>query len=207
MARKKEPKPPIPPGLAPSPRTRSTATSPAESQSMSLRDLTRVAPTNAEFEHALNQIRDIDDRGAAILLTALVEHHLEMAILQHLVRADDDTVSNLVDVGGPLSSFYAKIYLGYAMGIYDGDLKAHLDVIRHIRNAFAHARIPLSFWTPQIIDECKKLPSSGLPATPLANMIAGICESKERFISICFVLILRLIEAVGVALSSQNKFS
>jgi hypothetical protein len=142
----------------------------------------------------LNEVRVIDDRASAVILSALVEHHLEMAIRHRLIRTDETTVEKLVASGGALSGFLAKIWLGYAMGIFSDPELAILDKIRTIRNAFAHAPAKITFWTDQVNSTCMLLPPSTLrDDDPFARLLSGIPDSKERFISACFDLMIALI--------------
>lgn len=87
-----------------------------------------------------------DDRSLALVLSSVVEQALEMAIATHFV-IDEESWQRLFDdnVNGPLSNFAAKIKMGYALGIYKKDIRDELDLIRHIRNTFAHAKFPINF--------------------------------------------------------------
>ncbi|MGH8770371.1 MAG: MltR family transcriptional regulator, partial [Burkholderiales bacterium] len=51
---------------------------------------------------------------------------------------------------GPLNSLSAKIRIAHAFGLLPPDICADVDVIRKIRNEFAHAHQPLSFDSPKI---------------------------------------------------------
>jgi hypothetical protein len=47
--------------------------------------------------------------------------------------------------------------MGFALEIFLSETKTNLDLIRAIRNAFAHAHVPITFNTPQIERACKLL--------------------------------------------------
>lgn len=47
--------------------------------------------------------------------------------------------------------------MAYALDLISAETKNDLDYIRHVRNAFAHARTEVSFDTPEIGNECRKL--------------------------------------------------
>ena len=63
-------------------------------------------------------------------------------------------VKDLTDGRGPMSSLYATIELGYAMGLYRQAIREDLHKIREVRNAFAHARKPIGFRDPEIMKVC-----------------------------------------------------
>jgi DNA-binding MltR family transcriptional regulator len=92
-----------------------------------------------------------NDRAVALTVTALLEQFLEAAISTHL-EINEDEVRQLFDDDrdGPLSTFSRKIAMGYALGVYDSSMKSVLNLIRQIRNAFAHAKVHLDFDTPEI---------------------------------------------------------
>ncbi len=50
----------------------------------------------------------------------------------------------------PLSTFSAKIELGYAVGLYSEPFHTNLNMIREVRNRFAHSFNALSFNHPDI---------------------------------------------------------
>lgn len=91
-------------------------------------------------------------RGVCILWTANVETALDRAIQSALSLAAD---SRLIDDEDLFSAFAQKIELGHALKIYGTLTKGNLTVMRHLRNAFAHAKIPLTFETPEVVDVCK----------------------------------------------------
>jgi hypothetical protein len=58
---------------------------------------------------------------------------------------------------GPLTTSAAKIRIAYALGIVDENAKREMDLIRHIRNNFAHPREHTDFSTPEIVNACNNL--------------------------------------------------
>jgi hypothetical protein len=67
-----------------------------------------------------------------------------------------DETSSLLDGEDQLSTFARKIELGYALRIYGAQTKENLTTMRHLRNAFAHAKIPLTFDTPEVAAVCEQ---------------------------------------------------
>lgn len=103
-------------------------------------------------------IEPIPDATFALTISTAVEQSLELAV-STFFELDDAAISRLFDdnQNGPLSSFAAKIKIGHALGIYPPRVREELDLIRHIRNAFAHSWAQLEFSTPQICEGCSQL--------------------------------------------------
>jgi hypothetical protein len=50
----------------------------------------------------------------------------------------------------PLSSFYAKIRMGFALRLYGERTFHDLDLLRELRNTFAHGKLVVDFDTPGV---------------------------------------------------------
>jgi hypothetical protein len=118
----------------------------------------------SEASRIFKEVSESSDRSTAILLAAFVERMLELNITLRYPRRDQPTLNRLTDRDGPLSSFYSKTQLAYAMGIISSEIRDEIDCIRRIRNVFAHSAMRIDFTTTAISVECKKL-------YRLANMI------------------------------------
>jgi len=88
------------------------------------------------------------DRGCAIFGAALLHDDLEL-LLRAFFRDDPrivrSVVSPLFQTYAPLATFSARIQLSFAMRLIPVDLKEKLDVVRRLRNDFAHASGPIDF--------------------------------------------------------------
>lgn len=102
------------------------------------------------------ELYEESDRGAAILAAATFEHWLESNIIENFVELDQDMRNNLFD-NGPLSTFSAKINLGFALGLYNKTVLNDLHTVRRIRNKFAHSTGPMNFKDQPISDLCRNL--------------------------------------------------
>ena len=69
----------------------------------------------------------------------------------------NDLRDRIFEGNGPLSSFSHKILTGYALGLFGNVFRHDLDLIRELRNGFAHARHPMTLTTPQVAEVCKYL--------------------------------------------------
>lgn len=125
--------------------------------------LTGASPTVYEAEQTLNSLATGESRAVAILGGAYVERALRTAITKHLRPIDELESYNTFEDGGngPLSSFSAKIALGFVLGIYGEQTKGDLETVKKIRNIFAHSMLTLTFSTPEIWNLCGQLKFDG----------------------------------------------
>lgn len=165
-----------------------------------LRQLTKQLPEPDEFENIEREILGASDRSAAIILAARVELELEKSIIGSLPRSDKETVEKLTTVGGPLNGFFAKIHLGYAMGLYSIRRRDELDVVRRIRNCFAHSAKAVTFDTKQVAEECYKLDKNLKKLKGLSN--------RDKYTRACeFLSGIMLVHTVIQTVSElRNKF-
>ena len=132
-----------------------------------------------------------NDRGAALLLATIPETSLRIAIEQKLGLAEEHRPMLFEEEAAPLRDFAAKIRMGYALGLFGEETKKNLDIIRAIRNVFAHAAHPVNFSTVEISNACALLtvPSPvGAEDDKKYKSVTG----RERFRLVC--------ERIGVAL-------
>ena len=116
-----------------------------------------------------------NDRGTAILLATNLENSLQIAIERKSGTARKHRTA----------SFDAKIRRAYAMGLFGEGTKKNLDIIRVIRNAFAHAPRPVRFSTVEIKDACALLEMPA-PVVGAANDQKGTnTTGRERFRLVC----------------------
>ena len=117
----------------------------------SLRDYSRVRLSSEQKISLIKTIGTVTHHSivTAILGCVIVEHDLDVLLRRRFKRNDDETWKSLQDEKGPLQTFYSKIVLGYAFKIYDEKVVKDLNIIRTIRNAFAHSRMLLNFEHPK----------------------------------------------------------
>jgi hypothetical protein len=122
------------------------------------KELTKAKPGMPDARTTEEEFYGESDRASAILLGSMVESALEVA-LKSVLRPDmpSDLSQRLFEGDGVMSTFSAKINLGFAFAILGTKAKHDLDLIKLLRNSFAHCRIPLTFETPEVIAVCEHL--------------------------------------------------
>lgn len=96
------------------------------------------------------------DRGSALVAVAWVDDALE-ASLRAFLRHDRNLADMILRPEGPLGSFSSRIKTAYLLGIITASLYSDLEIMRKIRNDFAHVRQAMRFTNQSIKDRCKSL--------------------------------------------------
>ena len=89
------------------------------------------------FEHFMRDFRTESDRAAVILGAAKLDVLLYQ-LLQRYLRPCTTSRDELLDGNSPLATFSSRIQVSYRLGLIDAELTRALNLIRKIRNSFAH---------------------------------------------------------------------
>jgi hypothetical protein len=140
----------------------------------------------------------------AILGAVLVEHELESSLRRKLPRKDDKTWLEMLDERGPYSTFSRKILAGHALRIYDQKIQTNLDIVRTIRNAFAHSKRVIDFNHPLVMAQLARV------AVPAFNkkrfqFIRTDTDGLSAYRSLCILLATWLIKRRLRTLSSNRS--
>ena len=100
------------------------------------------------------------DRAVAILIAIQLEEALRRTLVEWLRPLKKPEYKDLFGPGQPLSSFSNRIRMCYAMGILGTQTRDELNVIREVRNAFAHSGKEITFDTPEVKNACAFLKSA-----------------------------------------------
>jgi hypothetical protein len=103
-------------------------------------------------------ICDSDDRSAVLVGSAILERRLENLLASRLI-GPTAAKKLLGDTGknGPLGSFFSKILAAWSLGLISEDEYADLEIIRDLRNSFAHDVLDCDFTNPEVKVKCDKL--------------------------------------------------
>jgi hypothetical protein len=125
-----------------------------------LRDLSRIIPTEGDFDRIEREVETGSNRHFVLTWSIDIENTLRHAITTVLPKNDRSIIDRMTDRDGVLSTFSRKIDLGYALALYDTQLLKDLNIIRNIRNAFAHTLLPIDLNTTELATEITKLKST-----------------------------------------------
>lgn len=110
---------------------------------------------------AIKELQSLPDRAAGIVGATILESRLgerlkketaDLAIKEKITLHE-----RMFHHSGPLGSFSARINLGFMLKIYDEEAWRDLDIIRSVRNDFAHLTGIGSFNTDTVRDRCGNL--------------------------------------------------
>jgi DNA-binding MltR family transcriptional regulator len=124
--------------------------------------------------HDLNEfdssVHGESDRSAALLAAALLDAQLENVFRARLKQHQD----RLLGFDGPLATFSTRIKVARALGWIDEEVENDLNVIRNIRNRFAHSfEQDLTFEDAEIRGWCSSL-------LTIQAYLAGFDRAKDR---------------------------
>jgi hypothetical protein len=152
-------------------------------------DLRKLRMRRAGLQYLDDYYNQIDaeqnDRGAAILACTFVENALETAVSRRFPGVAK-VFSRLFEDGGPLEAFDAKLLLAQALEIYGNLTASNMNVIKHVRNTFAHSSIPILFSATEVAAACNTLtllspnPQRYREALPFSS-------PREKFTTTCEV--------------------
>jgi Domain of unknown function (DUF4145) len=152
-----------------------------------LRNLSYRNATNDEVEQILKQVyAEENDRGACLLLSADLENALDQATKVRLELTDTE-IDEMYGQDAPLGTFSRKISFASAIRIVGPITKHNLTAIRHIRNAFAHSRIPMTFETAEVKRVCDsfKIIKAWVGDNHLLGRFDPSSNSRQRFTFVC----------------------
>lgn len=149
-----------------------------------MQPLSESHPHLAEFSAFLADFNRETERGAALAAAAMIDSLLERILAAFLI-SNAGLKSLLEGVNAPLGTFAAKIGLAAAVGGISEPERAECNLIRKIRNEFAH-QVRVSFDDPDIVKLCAKLTFS---AKPYGDVVVG---NRGQFTSAAVCLILNL---------------
>ena len=102
------------------------------------------------------------DRAAIVLAGSFVEHYLA-AYLKHFM-VDDKSISKLFKGFGPFSTFDQRISTAHAFRLIPPHIREDLQLIKDIRNHFAHSPRATSLTAPTVQNMLSKLTTAKDPA-------------------------------------------
>jgi len=114
--------------------------------------------TDEERNAYFKSLRSESDRVVAIRASAFTEHTLLDLLIESMRTMDESDIEHLFfKNNATLGTFAARVDIARAFNLINEKQKKNLDIIRHIRNTFAHAVVDIDFSTKEISDECLKL--------------------------------------------------
>jgi hypothetical protein len=124
----------------------------------SLYTLSRLPLSDEEMTAYFEAMKTESDRIVAIRASSFVEHELTILLrtgMREMTETEEETL--FFKAHSTFSAFSDRIDAADAFGLITLEQTKELDIIRRVRNTFAHAVVHLVFDNPLIKEECDKL--------------------------------------------------
>jgi len=122
------------------------------------------SPTIIWCDTFRKEFRKESDRASVILASAMIEKSLEMMIKAKLIPSLSKKDELFDTPYAPLHNFKAMIELAYRIGLISSNLYRDLNIIREIRNDFAHDIEGCSFQNRSVKNRVGELMNSSTVA-------------------------------------------
>jgi hypothetical protein len=130
----------------------------ANSSVKALREFSSADPSSTDAEDLRRELHGESDRASAVLWPATIETALEGAIIRKLSSNPSSKIKRILrKIERGNATFHQLITIAYDHGILGQKTQKDLNLIREIRNAFAHTRRPLKFDLQVVRDVCELL--------------------------------------------------
>ncbi|MBQ8105968.1 MAG: hypothetical protein IJ127_24200 [Afipia sp.] len=170
-----------------------------------LRDLSIDPLTLVEANSLLDSLdASLPPIALAILGQVLLEHELESSLRQRLLRRDDKTWAAMLEERGPLGTFSRKIAAAHALKIIEDAEKTNMDIIRVVRNAFAHSKRLINFEHPLVVAELNKLAIPSYRKRHFQQLKTN-GDKKHVYLMMCMTLTLRLVKRYNEAQKKATR--
>ena len=101
------------------------------------------------FKKTINE--ESSDRAKVIITAAQIDYLLDMKLKDHFSHGNKNVQKKLFSGNGAFSTLSSKVNIAYCSGWIDSDVYHDIEVLRKIRNVFAHRFEALSLDSPDII--------------------------------------------------------
>jgi len=112
--------------------------------------------TARSFNDVQKELTEQTDRGAALVAAAYLDDALK-EMLQKYFAGEQRTVDGAFKGNGLVASFSNRIALAYFLGLLTETERRDMNLIRRIRNDFAHVHESISFNEPPSSQRCLEL--------------------------------------------------
>jgi DNA-binding MltR family transcriptional regulator len=112
------------------------------------------------FAQALKAVQQRTHSTTVIASAAIMDTQLEKCLKKAMRPMSKKMYEQIFEPMRPLGSFASKITMAYALRVIEKEVYAQLELMRKIRNAFAHSTGSLHFGSPEIAPLLERLKAS-----------------------------------------------
>lgn len=145
-----------------------------------LKEFSLSAVPQEEIAAVFAELKNATDRAAAVQLGAYVECMLTHTLMNRIKSNLPEKIKQMI-----LRATFQHKNIGLLhLGIIDDDTHQNLEIIREIRNAFAHSPRGITFETPQVVEAVQGLKEEF--KQPLIEGIDHLTPARRKFTSSCY---------------------
>jgi hypothetical protein len=119
-----------------------------------MNDLPNAPLTQADLIRILHRQ---SQAGNALVVAGMVEDEIEKLLLTAGRTLSNKQAKDIFGGMGPLHSFSGKIEIAYLFELIDQSVRDDLQLIKSIRNKFAHTTRYVFFESPHVDQDCRRL--------------------------------------------------
>lgn len=169
-------------------------------------ELSREDLSDKDFLASAYEMHRGTDRVAAVLGSAFVEYSLRDLLIQAFHPSVDP--HELLDrPGAPLGTFAARTSVAAAFGVISIDQAREINIIRGVRNDFAHTILSIDFEHPAIVARCVDLTDATKGNDAFFSVDrADLSPTRIRFENLCWKVATALVrESTRLVSDKTNK--
>jgi mannitol operon repressor len=142
--------------------------------------------TAEDLAKFVEELKHESDRGLALVALALIDDRL-CETLRSFFREGASAAKLLDDGNAALGSLSSRSEACFALGLIDDYEHTEINLLRKVRNEFAHAKHGISFQTPRVQGLCSGLQSA-------IQEVGGYSanDPRFRFMNAAVAIVLRL---------------
>ena len=169
---------------------------------------------NQDFFRFAKEFLNESDRAAVILGASMIDEQLYQILKKYFPYVPENKDKLLLNHGA-LYYMYSRNQMVYRLGFIKRGMYNTIEVIRAIRNAFAHELMECSFKSPQIIKLVDKFPANIKNSVSIKNMMKTLTTQKPslsgpsllvRAIISYIIEILQVIQLFIKPLKRENNY-
>lgn len=163
-----------------------------------LRDLT-TKPATPEHQEEFNKqtSEDADDRSYCLLLASMLENTLDKALDHWIGEQSGELRKGLYGPDGMIATFSRKITLAQVIKLIGPTTCENFRLMRNVRNACAHAKIPITFKTDEVAAVCADLVRINIFDPEEEPDQDPKLSPRKRFEIVCNETMIRLLSYTG----------
>jgi DNA-binding MltR family transcriptional regulator len=160
--------------------------------------------TYGNFQELLAETKLEGDRACALILAANIDNRLRDLLMAFFVEMSNNQKDALFKGNGALSTFSSVTRVAFASGLLSNDEFNDINIIRDIRNLFAHQEQGWSFSTEKVAQLCKSLKMPTTLRAEHPELAPNVQKPRASFEVTAASLVLLLMSRAGEASRSKR---